>query len=274
MSATCACGRPRPGSSYICGACVADLERALGDAGFLAAQLQVTFTRQARICSGGGRRSGERPLPYDGRASRLALRLRTELVGWVRVLSERAPEPLHGPVCVACRHWSCRAVRKSRMPGDTVAQMAAWLLLYLDDIRRHEAAAEMVADVTSITRTAERLVDRPADRVYGGPCDLCGADLYGRIDAAEVKCRECGVRYDVAARREWLLVEAEDVLANAALIARALTRLGAEVKVDRIYKWAERGQLAAHGVDANSRPTYRLGDVLDILERMALKKAG
>jgi hypothetical protein len=262
-----------PGTSTICGACLADLERALGSAGALAAELQVTFARQARLGSGAGRRSAERPLPYDGRASRLALRLRTELVGWARVLAEHAPEPLPGPVCVACRHRSCRAIRKTRMPADTIGATAAWLLLHLDEIRQHEAAAEMVANITALTRSAERLIDRPADRVYSGPCDVCGDDLFGRLDAAEVACRGCGARYDVAARRQWLLAEAEDVLAGAALISRALTRLGSEVRVERVRQWASRGQLAAHGVDANGRPLYRVGDVIDLLERMTLKAA-
>lgn len=276
MSATCSCGRPMPGTFATCGACLADLERSLGDCGFYAAELKVTFTRQARITSGsGGRRSAELPLPYDGRASRLALRLHNDLAGWVRVLLERPVSAVYGPTCNRpCRHGSCTAVRKTRVPADTIQAMASWLLLHLVEIRRHEAAAEMVTSVTALTAAAERIVDRPADKVYSGPCDECGSDLYGRIDAAEVVCRGCGWRYDVKARREWLLVEAEDVLANAALISRSLTRLGAEVKVDRIYKWTERGQLVAHGVDANRRPTYRIGDVLDLLERMALKKAG
>lgn len=274
MSATCQCGRPRPGNSFVCGACVADLERALGDVAFLAAQLDVTFTRQSRMGSGdGGRRSAERPLPFNARASKVGAELRVALVGWVRVLHEQVTAPLYGPVCApACRHGSCRGVKAARMPGNTLAQMAAWLLLHLDDVRQHEGGPEMVEQITSVVRIAENAVDRPAERVYSGPCDECGTDLYGRIDAAQVTCRECGWRYDIAARRAWLLDEAEDVLANAALIARALNRLGTAVKVDRIYQWSRRGQLLAHGVDLQGRPTYRIGDVLDLLGQMEAKK--
>lgn len=39
----------RLGSAFVCGTCVADLERALRRAGFLAAQLQVSFTRRAPL---------------------------------------------------------------------------------------------------------------------------------------------------------------------------------------------------------------------------------
>lgn len=273
MSATCNCGRPMPGTSSVCGACVADLERALGDVAFLAAQLKVSFTRQSRMGSGdGGRRSAERPLPFDLRASRVAAELRNTLVGWVRVLQEQVPAPLSGPVCApACRHGSCRKVRATREPSNTMPAMAAWILLHLDGVRRHEAGAEMVEEITTVVLVAEKAIDRPAELVYSGPCDECGTDLYGRMDAAQVTCRECGYWYDIAARRAWLLAEAEDQLAHAALVARALNRLGTTVKVDRIYKWVERSQLVAHGVDAQGRPTYRIGDVLELIAKMPVK---
>ena len=51
--------------------------------------------------------------------------------------------------------------------------MAAWLLLYVEEIRVHEAVADMVEGVTAMVRTAERLTTRrPAsaprsvDRIY------------------------------------------------------------------------------------------------------------
>jgi hypothetical protein len=261
-----------PGTSTACGACINELERALGDIAFYAAHLEVTFSRQARIGSGdGGRRSAELPLPYDSRASRAASVLRNTLVGWVRVMLETVGEPVHGPVCVACKHPSCRRAKMTRTPGDTLGQMAAWLLLHIDRIRQHEAGGEIAGTITLAVTAAEQAVDRPEGRVYSGPCDECGKDLYGKLDAAVITCHGCGLEYDIAARREWLLVEAREVVANAALISRALGRLGVEVKVDRIYQWVGRRQLVPVGLDANRRSLYRFGDVLDLLERMDAK---
>ena len=261
-----------PGTSTVCGACISELERALGDVAFYASQLEVTFARQARIGSGdGGRRSAEQPLPYDRRASRAAATLRNTLVGWVRVLLENVGEPVNGPVCVACRHPSCRWAKATRTPGDSLGQMAAWLLLHLDRIRQHEAGGEIAGTITLAVDAAEQAVDRPAGRVYSGPCDECGLDLYGKLDASVITCHGCGLEYDIAARRAWLLIAAREVEANAALISRALGRLGVEVKVDRIYQWVGRGQLVPVGLDANRRSLYRFGDVLDLLERMGAK---
>lgn len=71
-----------------------------------------------------------------------------------------------------------------------------------------------------------------------------------------------GAQYDVAERRVWLLDSAEDVLAHAALIARALSALGHKVGVDRLYKRAERGRTVAKTVDMRGWPLYRIGDAL------------
>lgn len=280
-----------PGNSSVCGACVADLERALGDVGFYYFQLRVSFTKQTAMERGGaatrhhetavGILGGDRapgvliatPLPYDPRPGRIAHELRNTLVGWVRDLLEQSGTPVYGPVCLACRHTSCAAAKRTRVPANTPAAMAAWLLLHIVDIARHEAGSEIVASVSGAIERAERIVDRPADRIYAGPCDGCGEDLYGRLGAAVVHCW-CRMQYDVVARRDWLLWAAEDVLATATDIARAVTRLGEPISVERIWKWAERKRIFSHGQDDHGRPLYRVGDVLDTLALMALKKAG
>ncbi|MCW2920010.1 MAG: hypothetical protein JWN52_8078 [Actinomycetia bacterium] len=213
-------------------------------------------------------------MPYDARSSTLAARIHNSLAGWVRTVAEQVGEPIEGPQCARpCRHRSCKTVRGSRTPADRTADLARWLMLHLELIRRHKAANEIVADVVRLVEAAERCVDRPPDLAYSGPCDGCGSDLYGRLGAAIVRCRECGQQYDVAERREWLLAAAEDTLAHAALISRALSRLGTSIQVNRLYQWANRSQILAHGTDAQGRPLYRIGDVLDLLAKMEAKAA-
>lgn len=260
-----------PGTSVVCGACVADLERALGDVAFYADQLEVTFSRQTRSGTGGGRRGGERPLPYNPRASLAGAKLRAILITWTGVVHRVVGAPLSGPTCVACRHASCRRIKGTRPSGNTLGQMSRWLLLHIDTVRQHESGAMLTDSITAAVRDAESVVDRPADRLYAGPCDECGKDLYGRLGAAVVTCTTCGLEYDVAARCEWLKAAAEDVLANAIEISRAINRLGTELKVDRIYKWAERKRITPHGTDANGRALYRFGDALDLLAQADAK---
>lgn len=84
------CGRPVRDST-VCGACLGQLETALGDVSALATELDVTITRQARIGGGdGGRKSRETPLLFHYRASEDAAVLRNTLASWVRVLMEEA----------------------------------------------------------------------------------------------------------------------------------------------------------------------------------------
>lgn len=114
---------------------------------------------------------------------------------------------------------------------------------------------------------------------YGNPCTFAGGcglgskpirqcteDLYAKIGETVVTCRACKAEHDVAKRRDFLLAASEDLLLHAAWIAQALSGFGVQVKVERIWQWASRGQLLAHGVDLRGRPTYRVGDVMDLLQ--------
>lgn len=250
----------------ICSTCSGDLAKALGDVPFLAEQLDVRLTRQARIGSGG--KSTERALPYDPYASIIAAELHNTLSTWVRALAEHDGDPLHGAICASiCGHATCGRIRNQKAPANTLIALSAWLLGRTGDLAHHEAAEEAKTGICDATARAERAIDRIADRWYAGPCDTCGRDLYAKPSAGIVICA-CGADYDVKARRAWLLAAAEDILAPAALIARALPPLGHEVKVDRIYKWAERGNIIAKSVDLRGRPLYRIGDVLDVLGRL------
>ena len=274
MTHDCACGRPIQDTALICSTCSHDLAKALGDVTFLAEQLDIRLTRQARVGAGNGSRSAETPLPFDPFASRIADELQNTLSTWARVLVEADGEPIHGPTCATvCGHGTCGAIRRRRRPGNTLPALGRWLLARVGDLAHHEAGDEAKTDICAAVERAERAVDRTADRWYAGPCDDCGRDLYAQPSAGVVECWCCGAQYDVAERRAWLLAVAEDRLAPVALIARALPPLGHEVKADRLYKWHERGIITPHSVDLRGRPLFRVGDVLDALGRMGERVA-
>lgn len=250
-----ACTRPVPDNAYVCTPCALRLEQALGDVPAIADELETTITRQARITAGDGRRpTGDRPLPYHQTAAIVRDALHNTLATWIRVIADH-PDVHDG------------------LPADTLAAMARWLLRHVEWLRHHEAGPEAVDEITAAIAEAWRVIDQPPDRWYAGPCGNadeatggpCPQDLYARPGAARVRCRACGTVYDVRERREWLLATAEDVLAHAVLISQALSRLDQPVTPERIRQWAHRGRLVAHGVDAQGRPLYRVGDVLDLL---------
>ena len=271
MKQACGCGRPMPGNRTLCAACHSDLTRALNDTPFYAAHLEVAFARLGVLGDNAGRRSADPVVPFHSPASSMAADLHTTLTHWATQLATPPKTPIYGPTCPPpCKHASCKAVRRTRPHGTRSADIARWLTLHLDQLHRRTDAYLMAADIIAITNAAARMIDRPADLVYAGPCDRCSTDLYARLSAPTVSCRMCNDRYDVDARRRWLLAEAEDTLAHAALIARALSRLGQEISVDRIYKWHERRQLLPHAYQARGErqiPLYRVGDVLELLHR-------
>lgn len=248
------CDRPMPGSRVICGACEADIARALNAVPGLTADLDVTLARQTSRTTAG--RSAVVPLPFDPRASEAAWVLRSTLAGWVRQLQEHRPEP-----------W----------PADTPQDMAAWLSARLQRLVRHPAAPEAHGEITEAVRAAQRVVDRPQERRFAGYCD-CGAALYARPGAATVRCRDCDADpYDVDERRQAMLAAVADQLMPAHQAAAALSGLVAPLSADLVRKWAERGQIDARGRDLAGRPLYRLSDVLDrllrTLERRRKEKA-
>ena len=132
--------------------------------------------------------------------------------------------------------------------------------------RQHEAAGEMVRQVTMAVRQAQRVIDRPAGRVYAGPCD-CGLDLYARPGQPHVTCRGCGAVHEVASRQEWMRAQLDDHLGNASWCAAIVTALGREVSPSTIRVWASRKRLI-------ERPggLFRVGDVMDrVVERDRVK---
>lgn len=249
----CRCGRPTRDVAYVCDHCADELSNALGDVPWLDTELEVTITKQRAIPTEGGSASFEKALPWHEKASETRRELHGLLATWIRFCAEeniRNASPHHG------------------IPDDTLQAMSGWLLWRVDGLTLHDIGLEAVDEITSAVASCRRVIDRRPDRWYAGPCvtDGCGADLYATRREGSVKCRQCEAMYDVAERREWLLAEAEDRLAPASEIARAVSWLGAEpLTGDRVRKWAERGQLVVKSHDGKGRPLYRIGDAIDRL---------
>ncbi len=255
------CDRPRKGSDQICGACGADLRRALEQVPELAAELDVTLSRQTGLTYGSGK-SAETPLPYAPQAGIAAGKLRVTLVGWVLVMQERATI-YQGPVCERCRHLSCVGMAE---PKDEVGLLALWLLWRFQSLVRHAAAVEICEEIVERVQEARKAIDRRPDTVYAGRCDYCQTHMYGRVNRAMVICPnpECAIGVPLVDRRDQLMESMRDYLANSVQLSRLLSYLGRRVPDRTIRWWAGKGRIAAHGIDTDGHPMYRLGDVLDL----------
>ncbi|WP_018658473.1 hypothetical protein [Actinomadura flavalba] len=297
MDPVCGCGAPAPNAT-LCPSCAYRLDEHLAriaEHHGLAWDLDIARAGEARIVRNSrGRRAAsddvdQAPLarapltlhagrsPGDARASDAAAQLHAVLARWAaRVADEtgvRSHRPTHaGPTCHTrygtCRHPSCALARRIPPPPTTLPGLAAWLRPRVGWLRHHADGQTAYDQIVEAVRAARRAVDRPAEQVYAGPCDECDEDMYGRPGALIVECDGCHLVYEIEARRAWLLWSAEDVLATAPEIARAITRLGQPITAATIRGYVHRGRLMPYGQRLqNGRlvPLYRLGAVLDVL---------
>lgn len=289
MTTTCSCGEPIDGAT-LCARCTKTLAIAIANVSAHHADLDTLRAKLARYSATGHKTTGSRetPIPVDGRftdpigtGSQVAADTRNTCVAWTReVLDANPPMPQPGPVCRKCGHDSCETYRRRRHPRDTVQAMCGYLLGWVDRMRTHVDGPMMLDEFTDLERRLARLVDRPAERWYAGICSApigddehCPAEVYARADRGHIECQECGEQHDVQARREYLLGEAENVLATASEAARAVTvwsdyDRGETRLVRRISDWQRRKRIETRGhVEelGRMRPTYRIGDILDLL---------
>lgn len=236
------CDKPIADTGYVCHACADhardSLLRIAGDW----ADLETTRLRQDRI-GDPGPASTEPPLPYNPRAAEVAWVIQNTLTTWAREIA---------------------TTRGGEAPA-LVPDLARWLAEQAGWLRQRPEGEQALDELDSCSDLLRAAIDRPGPAVFCGRCDVCDRDLRARPGAATVECRRCDVTYDVTARREYLLELANDTLAHASLIARALDELGEPVKPERIRQWASRGRLHAKGKDAAGRPLYAVRDVRSLV---------
>lgn len=248
------CPRFVPDVAFGCPACGVDLAQRLDELAAILPEIGTTVANQARLGSGGPRGTGaEIPLPYNDGAAERGRAIQGELVTWARHV-----------------HGETGRTLPSMPSGSALARYLGQAVPWL---RYQQSWPEVHAVLRPLAGAAMRLVDRPAERVYLGPCGApglegattCRADVYARPGAATGTCQACGATHDVAESRNWLLGALEDVLARPVEIAGVLQRFGdRKVGYSTIAAYVSAGRLVAHGEDGHGRPRYRIGDVLDI----------
>lgn len=249
------CGQPTTGA-MLCDHCEKTLTQHLAELPALAEHLRITITRQAILTNRNGSRSAETSIPWHDKAANARTALLNDLWRWTLALREPA-EPL---------------------PRGGIDHLGRWLYTRINLILTWNQAGELAITLERHTNRCWHIMDRPADRIFAGICShptprgLCETWLYAQPGKPTVTCPTCGTHHDVAQRRETLRQAAEDVLATAAEIARAVTWLGDHIRADRIRQWAARGRLTKRA-DDDGHPLYRIGDVLDLLAQVEEKAA-
>lgn len=270
------CGRPIHDQAYACDHCGRALIGQLNLVAKLAGEAETTIARLDRIGAGGQRADPDPPLPVDLGAAADHNAAADTLRRWAADISARRGHPLPTVRRTPCPHLSCHARRLGRTAGPLCALdepaehptpiLAHWLAAQIDWLRHQPDAADAVDQLSDACRLIERVVDRPAERWYAGPCTQCGEPLNPVAGVHVIRCPECGTRHDPDECRRRLLVEAEDVWLTATRCAHYLTSLGQACTAAMVRGWAMRGRLAPHpDADPMGHPRYRLGSVWEVV---------
>lgn len=284
----CQCGKPTGSTASLCKGCRKTLEIAIVNTAAYYADIDTLKTRQVRFGQGG--RSNGMPMGMDARFAKLGggseveYAAKNTVVAWVRIAAEYLSVE-QGPTCGPfCLHVSCAMIRRTRLPVDDMTSMCAYLLRQADWFRVGPLGPEILDEMLDVEKRLRKLIDRPADRWYAGPCNAivigddedgveCGEPLYALTDFGEVECRKCEATYTVKERRDWLLAHADDESAPISVIARAITALSDDVRDNaklaaRMRQWAARNRIfpTRHEmIDGRLRPLFRVGEMRDLL---------
>lgn len=215
----------------------------------LATDLDTAITRDTRFTTNpGGRRTrgNDEPLPLNLTASDARQDLTITLARAAAYTADALCEP---------------------HPVYTLYALTEYLEDKLDWIATQDAGRDCMDAINGVIRKAHRVIDRPADRAYAGPCDVhgCDGELYAWDGSTQAKCTVCRTTVTLDDRRGDLLDQAHDLLLGATDIARLLRGLGEAVDARHIRVWASRGRLINRGAVAD--PRYRVGDVLVLVEQ-------
>lgn len=250
------CDRPTRDAAYGCDHCGDALARALGDIPWLDEELEVTITRQRGIDyrrSGGTgtQKPSERPMPGNWGASEARGHLKSLLVSWALLCHEegvRSSDPRDG------------------LPDDDLSAISRWLLWRVDGLMLHEAAGDVVNEITAAVTQCHRLIDRAPDRQYLGDCREtdCLGRLFARPGGELARCDSCYTTSSAAEIRKRMLEELDDRLCTAAEIARLSTYLGLKADREQVRKrintWHKRDQIESHAAFSDD-PAFRFGEV-------------
>ena len=251
----CRCGRPTRDEAYACDKCGDDLAKALGDVPWIDEQIDITITRQKGATYDGSSVAGaEVPSPVNWAASDAREHLRGILVLWVRLCAEEHVRSEYG---------------NRGLPTDDLPAISRWLLWRVDGLLLHEAGCDAVDEITSAVAHCHRLIDRPPERHYVGPCKGCKRDLYTPALQKAATCGLCGETTSTEDMQAQLTNELATRLVTAREGATLLSRFGLETKQGTIDKWHERKLITEHGHNAKGHRLYLWPDLRTLAQHAA-----
>ncbi|WP_134324699.1 hypothetical protein [Cumulibacter soli] len=223
----CPCGEPTT-SGYLCRSCAKRLDEDLRQIAALWPESHTTLTRQDRVGPGGSRGSGgAHGLPVSLAASETRDYVRLVVSTWLRHLAgDRTPEDVR-----------------------TIAQACRWLELYSSAWLLLPEVIELAEQIADAAQRLRWLVDRRADRIVVGQCDVCGSDLTAYERSSEATCRPCERVVDVGSVRQARIDALMDYHGSDADVAELLTSMyGVAFTPATVGRWVDQRRLWRNGM--------------------------
>ncbi|QAY16192.1 helix-turn-helix DNA binding domain protein [Arthrobacter phage Sonali] len=244
----------------LCAIDAAALGRLLASIPAMLDELDVALTRQANLrpVRGGAVPTDAVDLPYNLGAAETARDIRAMLLPWVRLVQTRT-----GAEYV--------------MGSTSTAALARGLYNYRGWLVRQPEATDLLAALQASLEEVRKVIDLRLEKVFVGSCrsvydsegirqPVCQEHLYAPSRNSEVTCGKCGTVHNIKSRQKQAIAQAENRILPPQVIARALTRNGQPLDVERLYNWVKRGLLKPAALDSSTkRKLYRVGDVLDVM---------
>lgn len=314
------CYRQLGDGAPLCRECVGRLVDRLNAVPGLLWELTITRAGLGRSAprGGSGGRPSEQPLPVRVLAKRDGITLpgekvvhalETTLIGWGRALAEdlAVTPAVHTAYLVDLVHrhradplgdtprQRCGSVARredlaavSETPASVAEQTAVWLARHREQLRQHEAAPELLSEVTRAVKALERVI-WPPERKYLGLCPAVGADgvacgheRFADADADHSRCPRCQDHRPVADLQQTAREVAEDRLYTIDELVHVTASIGLPIGRRTLFRWQkdhalevrgwqhrdERGvRITDHPIGDNDRRAYRLGDALALARK-------
>lgn len=260
LESTCGiCEAELPAGLHLCHDDTTRLEELLDNVPHVWAELMVTIERRdagADALGTSGPTGSAAPLNLDALDSGQTLQI--ILTGWASQLSGLHPTRNHD--------------------GLLHIRTAAWLRQNINQVRRHDWAADLLSELAESLTECQRATDRAADKISLGACrgqgitgGLCPDMLTAISGAHTARCRTCGTIWNVKERQAWMISEAWHITAPLPQIIRALRTLKVYIKPKDAENWVARGKLIAC-IDEAGQKTYQLRQAHQVHLRMKAKR--
>jgi hypothetical protein len=236
---TCEC------TTTLCGAHADSFKEILGDIPDRLATMPVTISKQSVTGGQGGKPTNDddRPLPVNLGAAEATQNLRAELVNLINRVIHCLGEQPHDRT----------------IPGVTM-----WAIKLMPRIVQHPESVDWYQGIYKAYERTTKAIDAPPERVRAGTC--CGITIYASEDRTTVTCKQCRTVHDVAEMQAAELNRIRSYAGTASEVLRALSHAEVKIRLTRLTKWADRGQIS-YTTDDRGR-VFIVGDVLDTLAKM------